>query len=55
MTARNIPYTELNTTHDDEARNYLVKQGFKSVPVVVHGGTPYGSPDSIMNFIKQYK
>lgn len=55
MTARGIAYVELNTSTDDTAREFLLSEGLKSVPVIAHGGTLYKTPDSIMTFIKGWK
>lgn len=33
----NIPYTEHNISKDKEARTYLMKKGYMSVPVIIVG------------------
>jgi len=55
MTARGIPYIELNTSTDDQARQFLLDEGLRSVPVVKHHGALYKSPEAIMQFIKGWK
>ena len=52
LTAKKLPYTERNMTHDQEAYTEISNEGFKIAPIIKHCGTYYSSPNQIHEFIR---
>lgn len=50
-----VPFVELNVSHDDTAREELLAEGIRSTPVVRHGKTFIRDMDGMMALAKDWK
>lgn len=51
--ARGIPFEYKDVREDDEAREFIVGQGLKTVPQIYLGDTRIGGYDDLCNFLDQ--